>query len=82
MNIGGELICHYFYVGREVWGMAALELEVVELMAKHTVAQLPGLVEGIRGLANPKSRGARREVHLHPQPCLKWRCRGYLNEYQ
>jgi hypothetical protein len=25
----------------------------------------------IRGLANPKAEGARREVHSHPQPCLK-----------
>jgi hypothetical protein len=25
----------------------------------------------IRGLANPKSEDARREVHSHPQPCLK-----------
>ena len=30
-----------------------------------------GLVEMIRGLANPKSEGARREVHSHPQPCLQ-----------
>jgi hypothetical protein len=51
--------------------MAALELELVELMAKHTAARLPGLVEGIRGLANPKSEVPRREVHLHPQPCFK-----------
>ena len=27
-----------FCVGREVWGMAALVLEVVELNAKHTTA--------------------------------------------
>jgi hypothetical protein len=48
--------------------MAALELEVVELMAKHTAARLTGLVEMIRGLANPKSGGARRKVHSHPSP--------------
>jgi hypothetical protein len=51
--------------------MAALELEVVELMAKHTAARLTELVELIRGLANPKSGGARRGVPLHPHPCLK-----------
>jgi hypothetical protein len=50
--------------------MAVLELEVVELMAKHTT-RLTGLVEMIRGLANPKSGGARRGLHLHPHPCLK-----------
>jgi hypothetical protein len=44
--------------------MAALE--VVELMAKHTTARLTGFVEMIRGLANPKSGGARREVHSNP----------------
>ena len=51
--------------------MAALELELVELMAKHTAARLTGLVKMIRGLGNPKSGGARRGVHLHPQSCLK-----------
>jgi hypothetical protein len=51
--------------------MAALILEVVELMAKHTMAWLTGLVEMIRGLPNPKSGGARPKVHSHPQPCLK-----------
>jgi hypothetical protein len=51
--------------------MTALVLEVLELMAKHTAARLTRLVEMIRGLANPKSGGARREVHSHPQPCLK-----------
>jgi len=30
-----------------------------------------GLVEIIRELANPKSEGARRDVHSPPQPCLK-----------
>jgi hypothetical protein len=40
-------------------------------MAKHTVVRLTGLAEMTRGLANPKSEGARREVHLHPQPCLQ-----------
>jgi hypothetical protein len=35
--------------------MAALELGVVELMAMHTATRLTGLVEMIRGLANPKS---------------------------
>jgi hypothetical protein len=35
--------------------MAALELGVVELMAKHTATRLTGLVKMIRGLANPKS---------------------------
>ena len=47
--------------------MAALVLGVLELMAKHNAARLTGLVEMIRGLANPKSVGARREVHSHPQ---------------
>jgi hypothetical protein len=42
--------------------MTALELEVVELIAEHTVSRLTGLVEMIRGLANSKSEGARREV--------------------
>ena len=51
--------------------MAALVLAIVELMAKHTAARRTGLVEMIRGLASPKSEGARREVHSHPQPCLK-----------
>ena len=51
--------------------MAALVLVVVELMAKHTATRLTGLVEMIRGLASPKSEGARREVHSHPQPCLQ-----------
>ena len=51
--------------------MVALELGVVELMTKHTATRLTGLVEMIRGLASPKSEGARREVHSHPQPCLK-----------
>ena len=50
--------------------MAALELELVELMAKHTTSRLTGLVAMIRGLANPKSEDARREVRLHPQPCF------------
>ena len=48
--------------------MASLELGAMELMAKHTATRLTGLVEMIRGLASPKSEGARRE---HPQPCLK-----------
>jgi hypothetical protein len=39
--------------------MAALELDVVELMAKHTAARLAGMVGMIRGLANPKSGVAR-----------------------
>jgi hypothetical protein len=51
--------------------MAALELGVFELMAENTVARLTGLVEMIRGLANLKSEGARLEIHLHPQRCLK-----------
>jgi hypothetical protein len=55
--------------------MATLELGVVELMAKYTSTRLTGLVEMIRGLANPKSEGARREVHSHPQPCLKFEVR-------
>ena len=46
--------------------MAALVLVVVELMAKHTATRLTGLVEMIRGLANPKSGGARQEVHSRP----------------
>ena len=46
--------------------MDALELEVVELMAKHTATRLTGLVAMIRGLANPKSEGASREVRSHP----------------
>jgi len=62
-------------VGREVWGMAAPVLEVVKLMARHTAARLTGLVEMIRGLANPKSGGARREVHSHPKPYLKCRAK-------
>jgi hypothetical protein len=57
-----------FGVGREVWGMATLGLEVVKLMAEHTTAWLKGLVDLIRGLANPKSGGARRKVHSHPSP--------------
>ena len=50
--------------------MAALILEVVELMAKLTyrIGPITGLVEKIWGLANPKSRGASRNV---------LRCRGY-----
>jgi hypothetical protein len=48
---------------------------IVELMAKYTATRLTGLVEMIRGLANPKSEGARREVHSHPQPCLKFEVR-------
>jgi hypothetical protein len=51
--------------------MSALELDVVELMAKPAAARLAELVEMIRGLAYPKSGGARRGVHLQPQPCLK-----------
>jgi len=43
--------------------MAALVLGIVELMAKHTAPRRTGLVEMIRGLANPKSGGARWEVH-------------------
>ena len=50
--------------------MAALELGLVQLMAENTVARLTGLVEMIRGLAHPKSEGARREIHLHSQPCF------------
>ena len=46
--------------------MAAPELEVVELTAKHTAIRLTELIEMIRGLANPKSGGARREVHSNP----------------
>ncbi len=46
--------------------MASLELGVMELMAKHTATRLTGLVEMIRGLASPKSEGARWEVHSHP----------------
>jgi hypothetical protein len=46
--------------------MAALELEVVELMAKHPEARLTGLPEMIRGLANPKSGSASRELLAHP----------------
>jgi hypothetical protein len=38
-------------IGREVWGIAAPEFEVVELTAKHTAIRLTGLVEMIRGLA-------------------------------
>ena len=57
-----------FGVGREVLGVAALFLEAVELMAKHTTAQLTGLVEMIWGPANPESGGARRKVHSHPSP--------------
>ncbi len=41
--------------------MAALELVVVELMAKHTANRLTGLVEMVRGLANPKSEGLGEE---------------------
>jgi hypothetical protein len=44
--------------------MDALQLGAVELMTKHTAtARLTGLVEMIRELSNPKSGGARREVH-------------------
>jgi len=50
--------------------MDALELEVVELMAKHTATRLTGLVAMIRGLANPKSEGASREVRSHPTPSV------------
>jgi hypothetical protein len=49
--------------------MVALELGVVELMTKHTATRLTGLVEMNRGLASPKSEGARWEVPSHPQPC-------------
>ena len=42
--------------------MAALELDVVELMAKPAAARLAELVEMIRGLAYPKC--ARRGVRL------------------
>jgi hypothetical protein len=38
---------------------------------KHTAGRLSGLVETIRGSANPKSGDASREVHSHPQPCLE-----------
>ena len=41
----------------------SLELDVVELMTKDTASRLAGLVGMIRGLANPKSGGARWEVH-------------------
>jgi hypothetical protein len=34
-------------------------------MANHTEARLTGLVEMNRGLANPKSKGTREEVHMH-----------------
>ena len=44
--------------------MAALELDVVKLMAKPAAARLAELVEMIRGLAYPKSGGARRGVRL------------------
>ena len=50
--------------------MDALELEVVELMAKHTATRLTGLVAMIRGLANPISEGASREVRSHPTPSV------------
>jgi hypothetical protein len=40
-------------------------------MAKHTATRLTGLDEMIRGLANPESEGARRDLHSHPQPCLR-----------
>jgi len=63
---------HWYYgVARQVRGMAALELGVGKMMAKHTTALLEGLVGMIRGPANPKSGGARRKVHSQPQPCLK-----------
>jgi hypothetical protein len=58
-------------VGGEVRGVAALELCVVELMASNPPALLEGLVGMIRGLANPKSRGARRKAHSQPQTRLK-----------
>jgi hypothetical protein len=61
----------HFGVGREVWGMAALELDVVEFMAKHTAARHEGLVGMIRGSANPKSGGARRRVHSQPPTLSK-----------
>jgi hypothetical protein len=53
--------------------MAALEIEVMELMAKHTAVRLSGLVERIRGLATPKSGGARRRGTLAP-PALSKVC--------
>jgi hypothetical protein len=52
--------------------MGALELGAVELMTKHTATRLTGLVEMIRGLANPKSEGARREEHSHPTMSKVW----------
>lgn len=63
---------HWHYgKGREVLGMAALELDVVKLMAKHTAALLEGLLGMFRGPANPQSGVARRKVDSQPQPCLK-----------
>ena len=39
MQIGKKVGCALaFGVGREVWGMAALVLEVVKIMAEHTTA--------------------------------------------
>jgi hypothetical protein len=56
---------HWHYeVGREVRGMASLELSVVKMMTKHTTALLEGLVGVIRGPANPKSGGGEAEGTL------------------
>jgi hypothetical protein len=73
-RVGKGMRLHYIEVGREVRGMAALELGVVKLMAKHTTALLEGLVGMIRGPANPKSGSARRMVHSQPQPCHGLEC--------
>jgi hypothetical protein len=67
MHIGEEVDVG-IWCRKGVWGMTALVLEVVELMAKNTTARLTGLVEMIWGLANPKLGGARRKVNSHPNP--------------
>ena len=76
-HIGEEVtVTLAFGVGREVshslWGMAALVLEVVELMAKLTyrIGPITGLVEKIWGLANSKS-GVRGGKYICTQALSK-----------
>ena len=64
-----------FGVGREVWSMAALGLEVVKLMAEHTTAWLNRKIGWLdSGTGKPQIRGCEAESILAPQPCLK--CKG------
>ncbi len=52
--------------------MSAVSRDIIhEDMRPSQSAPTCGIVEMIRGLANPKSGGARSKVHSQPQPCLK-----------